>query len=188
MNAPRSVRTPHASPRLAGQRGALGGIPETVIALALGVMFVAAVVMLGNRAFESGEVSKAQANLNMIAVGTRTLYATRNTYGAGNLDQLLQFSGAVPRSMWSDQAAADGNILNVWAQDVTVTAAANRFHIVYQGVPRHSCIELLARTPSDEVETVETTTGGPLVPVVTPFQAETACSDPNANQITWVYR
>ncbi len=174
--------------RLDAQKGAIGGIPEQVIAIAVGVLMVSGMIALGSRAFTSGKINTALANMNSIATGVRSIHSNVNTYGTADLDQLLQNAEIIPASMWAIPGTANGNLLSVWGADVTVTGVTGTFTVSYDNIPQAECIELMTRTPSEGVVDVSATTGGPLVPPVTPLQAQAACSDATDNDMLWEYR
>lgn len=180
------------------QRGAIGGIPEQVIAIAVGVLLVAGMIALGSKAFSASKANQELANLNQVMNGVRSIYAARNNFVG--LDGATVINSGVAPNQMIDQANA-GALLNVWGRPVTVQdgdsgiGIPGTFEIITTGIPGDGCVSLLTKTPAEGVEQVVVAGGAgdtwdaDELPV-DPAEATTAC-DPGAqgqNDITWVIR
>ncbi|OFW84167.1 MAG: hypothetical protein A2018_06590 [Alphaproteobacteria bacterium GWF2_58_20] len=176
------------------ERGAIGGIPEQVIAIAVGVIVVSGMVALGSRAFTSSKVNTEIANLNSITNGARSLYSGMVNYNGITQAQLISAS-AIPQSMVSGTT-----IRNAWGGTIAIAADdINAGYTVTSNMyPKEVCIDLITKTPASGyyrvtvqgtvlADTLDASTTNDFP--ISPARAVTACNaGNNQNTIIWAAR
>ena len=170
------------------QRGAIGGIPEQVIAIAVGVLLVSGMVALGSKAFSGSTVNQELANFNQMITGTRDLFSGAGNYGAdnANLTRPLFEAGVIPASYLPTVAPTPGattpialvnrfgGALGVIAE--TNTTTGSYMVLDYNGINKQQCILFTTKLPPEGIAAITiaasgtaiTTVGAPVTASATP--------------------
>jgi hypothetical protein len=173
--------------RVAAQRGAIGGIPEQVIAIAVGVLVVSGMIALGSKAFEGSNTSAAMADMNQIINKTRDLYSGVRGFGPQNRANAQLLPVLVDASVFPTKLVVTRNdVRHQWDNAIQVAINNTYFDLTYQNLPQSVCIDLMTKTPSENIVQV-TGSGGPITTF--PIDAVTAqanCADPQS--VTWRFK
>ena len=123
-----------------GERGAIGGFPESAAVLAAAAGIVAVALAGGNSLLTDSAVQAALAELTSFQGRMRNAHASVGfDYGTAAIDDAdIIAAGYAPRSMVSGTA-----LQSRWRTDVDVTGAGSTFVVEIAGVPQEDCIALI---------------------------------------------
>ena len=187
------------------QKGAIGGIPESVIAIAVGILLVAGAIALGNKAWDGAKVKREELNAQQLITNLRSLNADRpggSFFGTTSYVTNLRARGTagIPNGMDAGNNIA---LRSQWNSQVFVLSTQPDLAAVsYNDVRRADCIKLITAVPNEILGTdgclqvgataadatgaLSNCTGTPVAVPVTPPNAVTACNR-DQNQVSFVF-
>ncbi|MFZ4762518.1 MAG: type 4 pilus major pilin [Alphaproteobacteria bacterium] len=151
--------------------GALGGLTEQLIVLAVAGLVVAGVIALAAGLFSSSRSKKETTNLNALVTGIKDLYAGNSTY-AGLTNQVAVQGKAVPSGMVNGLSLINTS----WGSVVITTGGGRAFSIVFQNVDQAGCVELLKAAPVDTYFSIATSVGNSSIFPVPPPAVVSLCA------------
>ncbi len=180
------TRRSDSARRLKRQRGAIGGIPEQVLAIGVGTILVAGMVGLGNRAFTSSEAAQDVQTVLELAQQTRKLFSAMPTIAnpANMSTRIIQAD--IDANGWSENGTASWNNRLGLVTQVIRSGGGNTFDIRYAVNDRGTCIQLLTKTPATGLTGLSGPGGAAGAIPPSPAQAQAACGTGNGN-ITWTF-
>ncbi len=167
------------------QRGAIGGIPEQVLAIGVGTILVAGMVSLGNRAFVGSRISQDVTTIQVLANQTRKLFEGMPEFPhVTNMSSTLINAGIQPDG-WAANGTTDWR--NRFGLQAYVRGEGPQFRIYYEVDSLSTCLQIIAATPPGKVNAVRGP-GGTISapPPYSPEASRTACGTGNGH-IRWVF-
>jgi len=159
-------------------------IIELLIVIAVGVLILAGVATLIQKAFAGSNLTKETQNINLIMTEMRSIRSAAG-YGAkdANLVPLMISLELAPAGLVSGNA-----LMNSWNGSVKVKSTVTSFAIEYEKVPKEDCAKL-ATNLSQAGTFVSIAVGGTTkVGPISAAEAETLCTDKNENKMTFTSR
>ena len=142
-------------------KGAIGGIPEQVIAMAVAILAVAGMIVLGYQAFQTAKITSAVSEFSRLSEGIKNLYMGQWNYADIDNQKLIK-ADVVPDTMINGTT-----IMSPWGKEVIITAAPNAsgvadnsaVKISYTGLTSRICTdfasELQDKMMSNEIEGIQ---------------------------------
>jgi hypothetical protein len=170
-------------PRERGEQGL--SIMETVIIALVGLVLLAAVLIVYHRFQRDNEVSNGISDLSSTIASIQTQFQGLSSYGASgtSLNSLAINAKLVPSDM-----DVNGALQDAWGGAVTIAAATQGFTIEYASLPRSACDALGKLQMGGLLSTTINGTalpGGQNPPDNNPVNVDGACTTGNANTIIW---
>lgn len=160
-------------------------VMEIVIIALVGLILLAAVLIVYHRFQRDNEVSTGITDLTSGISSIQSQFNGQSSYGASgtSLNQLAINAKLVPSSMDVNDTLQDP-----WGGAVAIAAAAQGFTIEYAGLPQSACEGLGKLQMGGLLSTTINGTslpGGQNPPANNPVNVDGACTSGNGNTIIW---
>ncbi len=136
--------------RLRRQRGALGGVPDQVIAIAVGTLMVSGAITLGYRTIVGTGITQEATTIEATANTFRNFYRGMANYGTGNRTGNMSLAGLVPNG-WSISGA---DWLNRYGLTVRIMGQTDDFRIDYNVNDLTVCMGVLMEIDTSRITQV----------------------------------
>ena len=145
------------------QKGAIGGVPEQVIAMAIGVLILVGTIAMGTRAMENYRAQQDINDMSSIIRRTKELYQALppGTLSSSYITDKLIAQGIIPGSMVVDATHAKSHAGGDFTAQLSTSPSGDWIHFRYASYPKAACIKFMMSTP-DYVETVGVNSSGHL--------------------------
>ncbi len=160
-------------------------VMEIVIIALVGLILLAAVLIVYHRFQRDNEVSTGISDLTSSISSIEAQFQGQSSYGTSgtSLNTLAINAKLVPSSM-----VVNGSLQDPWGGAVTIAAATQGFTIEYQNLPQSACEALGKLQMGGLLSTTingSTLAGGQNPPANNPVAVDGACTTGNNNTITW---
>jgi len=158
---------------------------EIVIIALVGLILLAAVLVVYHRFQRDNEVSDGISDLTSTISSIESQFQGQPSYGASgtSLNSLAIDAKLVPSTM-----IVNGNLQDPWGGAVSIAAASQGFTITYNGLPQSAC-EALGKLQIGGLLSVTINgtaiPGGQNPPANNPVAVDGACTSGNGNTIAW---
>lgn len=111
---------------------------EALLFLGIAAIVIVGAVAFYNNANNATKINQAKTQIQAIASGIRSLYASQASYNTVDTSLVIN-AGIAPKN------AVDGNrLINPWGGGTVITGAARTFEIRFNQVPNDACVDLLS--------------------------------------------
>jgi Tfp pilus assembly protein PilE len=160
-------------------------VMEIIIIALVGLVLMAAVLIVYHRFQRDNEVSNGISDLSSTIASIQTQFQGQSSYGSSgtSLNALAINAKLVPSDM-----DVSGALQDPWGGAVTIAAATQGFTVAYAGLSQSACNSLGKLQMGGLLSTTINGTalpGGQNPPDNNPVNVDGACTTGNANTIIW---
>lgn len=131
-------------------------LTEILLVLVIAAAIVISAFIIYPKVQSSQKVNVEIANLSALTSGIRHLYAGQANYSNISATIVLN-AGIVPNNMLPTNPGLKGHLYNSWNGEVLIWPATkpgsttgSLFYLLYTGVPKKECIDLLTRVAGND--------------------------------------
>lgn len=153
-------------------------LTEILLVLVIAAAIVISAFIIYPKVQSSQKVTAEINNISALTTGIRNLYGTQTSYSNISATVVLN-AGIVPDNMLPTNPGLKGHMYNSWNGEVLVWSATkpglkdgSLFYIMYNGVPKKECIDLLTKISGNDTYFFIIVNGSTLVGPSNQFSVE----------------